>query len=135
MPSAVEAELGNGPLDFVLGDRHGRSCDGEVTDAAEKMLSRRWSVRLNDPYAGAFVTRRYGAPEQGVHVLQVEVNRALYMDEELLTATDGFARIAQSFSELIAVVATVALEKLPGREDIFERNLDRLRPDIVLTNR
>jgi N-formylglutamate amidohydrolase len=115
MPSAVEADLAPGaPLEFVLGDRHGGSCAGAIADAADRALSRRWSVRRNDPYAGAFVSAHYGRPDQGIHVLQIEVNRTLYMDEERLAATEGFLAVSRSFSELIAAVAALDLGGVEG---------------------
>lgn len=112
MPSAVEAELGPeaAPLDYVLGDLNGQSCAPAVADRAAAILARRgWRGRRNDPYAGAFITRHYGQPRRRVHVLQLEVNRALYMDERRLVANDGFKAVANVLSELIAGLGTLGL--------------------------
>ncbi|MEN0074860.1 MAG: N-formylglutamate amidohydrolase [Paracraurococcus sp.] len=75
------AQIGS-PPDFVLGDAHGTSCAPRATRRAEELLSGLgYRVRRNDPYAGGYVTRHYGRPREGVHALQVEVSRPLYMDE------------------------------------------------------
>ena len=69
-------------VDMVLGDCYGASCAPEVTRLAEKMLVEAgFKVVRNRPYAGGYITRRYGRPEEGYHALQIEINRALYMDE------------------------------------------------------
>ena len=69
-------------IDIVLGDNHGESCAPELIECAERFLVRRGlRVLRNQPYAGGFTTQRYGRPSLGRHTLQVELNRALYMDE------------------------------------------------------
>ena len=68
--------------DIVLGDRYGTSCAGMLTDLVDATLrSRGYSVVRNKPYAGGFITEHYGEPALGRHALQIEINRALYMDE------------------------------------------------------
>jgi len=74
--------------DIVLGDRFGASCGPGLTAHAEAAFARLgFSVVRNRPYAGGYTTEHYGAPESGVHVLQIEINRQLYLDE---------ARVARS---------------------------------------
>jgi N-formylglutamate amidohydrolase len=69
-------------VDIVLGDNHGESCIAELVDCAERWLSARGlRVLRNQPYAGGFSTQCYGSPGRGRHALQIEINRALYMDE------------------------------------------------------
>ena len=58
-------------------------------------------VTRNIPYAGGYVTQHYGRPSAGVHALQIEINRALYMDEALLSRGPGFARMAETMTGLI----------------------------------
>lgn len=74
-----------GRADYVIGDRHGASCAPAVTQALHKALHDALgagsSVRRNAPYAGGFITETYGRPATGVHAVQIEINRALYMDE------------------------------------------------------
>ncbi len=69
-------------VDIVLGDNHGESCAADLVDCAERWLcARGLRVQRNQPYAGGFSTQRYGSPGLGRHALQIEINRALYMDE------------------------------------------------------
>lgn len=80
--------------DIVLGDRFGSSCDSRLTGLAERTFRKLgYSVSRNSPYAGGYTTRAYGRPKRHVHVLQIEVNRALYMDEETVMPSADFARV------------------------------------------
>jgi N-formylglutamate amidohydrolase len=95
-----------GGPDFVLGDAHGTACTPRVTRLVEDLLtSSRYSVRRNDPYAGGYVTRHYGRPREGVHALQIEVARRLYMDEASLKKADGFTLLQERLGTLIGQVA------------------------------
>jgi N-formylglutamate amidohydrolase len=78
----------------VLGDRYGTSCAGDVTDVAEAIFrALGFRVARNRPYAGGFITEHYGAPASGVHALQIEINRALYVDEVRLEPSAGFGAL------------------------------------------
>ncbi len=95
--------------DIVLGDRFGRSCAPEVLEAVETVLKREgFAVERNAPFAGGFITAHYGRPEAGIHALQIEINRALYMDEPALEKHDGFAGLSQALARLIADLAQAA---------------------------
>jgi len=77
--------------DIVLGDGHGTSCGAGWTDFVESVLNEQgYHVRRNDPYAGGFITRHYGRPREGVQVLQLELARALYMNERQFTRGPHF---------------------------------------------
>ncbi len=77
--------------DIVLGDRYGTSCAPIVLDVMEYELRRLgYSVHRNKPYAGGFITEHYGNPKAGCHAVQIELNRALYMDEATLIPNRGF---------------------------------------------
>jgi N-formylglutamate amidohydrolase len=93
--------------DIVLGDRYGTSCSASLTDLAEAALrARGYAVVRNKPYAGGFITEHYGEPALGRHALQVEINRALYMDERSLAARPaGLASLAQDLTAAFADVA------------------------------
>lgn len=68
--------------DFVLGDRYGTSCAAVVAELLEQELRERgYVVVRNKPYAGGYITEHYGNPSAGLHAVQVEINRGLYMDE------------------------------------------------------
>ncbi len=100
--------------DVVLGDVHGRSCAMAISGFVDTKLSRLGlRVRRNDPYAGGFITRHYGRPHEGVHVLQLEVSRALYMDEAKFEKSDAFEPLAAKLGEFIVAVRDVAAALLP----------------------
>lgn len=92
--------------DIVLGDRHGTACSRGIAAAAGAHLSDRgYSVVRNDPYSGGYTTRRHGRPEEGRHALQVEINRALYMDEATLAPKAGFAQLSRDLTALFECLA------------------------------
>ncbi|MHA1517396.1 MAG: N-formylglutamate amidohydrolase [Alphaproteobacteria bacterium] len=92
MPSSPDR--GAGRPDFVLGDRFGTSCSGELTRlAASQLEALGYAVALNKPYAGGYITEHYGRPNKAQHVLQIEVNRSLYMDEPSFEKSASFARL------------------------------------------
>lgn len=69
-------------IDIVLGDRYGASCSRSlITHIEYQLRNLGLTVVRNRPYAGGYITENYGHPEQGVHAIQVEINRSLYMDE------------------------------------------------------
>ncbi len=90
---------------FVLGDAHGTSCSPAIVQIVEERLRHDgYTVRRNDPYSGGFVTHHYGRPQAGVHVLQVEIARSLYMDERRHAKRPGFAPLRETINGLIAVL-------------------------------
>jgi N-formylglutamate deformylase len=97
------------PPDFVLGDAHGTTCRPEVTRFVERILSGfGYVVRRNDPYAGGYVTRFYGRPREGVHALQIEISRGLYMHESTIEKSPGFDRLRAHLDLLIEALAATA---------------------------
>ncbi len=95
--------------DMVLGDAHGTACSGRVTSLVEQTLtSMGYAVRRNDPYAGGYVTRHYGRPREGVHALQIEIARSLYMDEACFARRPGFASLQTNLTVLATQLATHA---------------------------
>ena len=104
MPSAGGAPMrpGERPIDFVLGDRFGASCAPAVTELADATLTgMEYETTRNAPYAGGYVAAAYGRPAAGVHVLQIEINRALYLDEKRITRTDAFDKLRAAMIALI----------------------------------
>ncbi|MFN3213683.1 MAG: N-formylglutamate amidohydrolase [Henriciella sp.] len=98
--------------DVVLGDRFGSSCSARLTSKAERFFrSEGFSVTRNAPYAGGYTTRRYGRPRRGVHVLQIELNRSLYMNELDVQKSNGFSHLKQQVSRLIADLVDLALSE------------------------
>ena len=96
MPSTGLDREGLVKADIILGDRFGTSASPFVVDVAEEAFSRAGlKVTRNRPYAGGFITEHYGAPASGVHALQIEINRALYMSETTLEPHAGFVALQQ----------------------------------------
>jgi N-formylglutamate amidohydrolase len=97
----------------VLGDRYGTSCVAVVAEAVESTLrGRGYSVSRNKPYAGGFITEHYGNPAAGLHAIQLELNRALYMDERRFERSPSFARLADDLEALADCLAAIPLEEL-----------------------
>ncbi len=95
MPSAAGPKDERPRADIVIGDRYGTSCVGAVTDTIEQVLrGRGYSVSRNKPYAGGFITEHYGNPAAGLHSVQLEINRGLYMDERRFERSATFASVA-----------------------------------------
>ena len=113
---SMPAHCGRGVQpDFVLGDAHGTTCSGRITSLVEATLAGMgYAVRRNDPYAGGYVTRHYGRPREGVHALQIEIARSLYMDESKFARAPGFAILQQHMTELAARLSAVAPSLLAG---------------------
>jgi N-formylglutamate amidohydrolase len=95
--------------DFVVGDRYGTSCDLSLVEVIETGLRRQgYIVQRNKPYAGGFITEHYGTPASRSHAVQVEINRALYMNETTLAKAPGFDTLARDIGEMIASLAQAA---------------------------
>lgn len=94
--------------DIVLGDRFGSSCDPRLTGRVERAFrAHGFTVARNAPYAGGFTTRRYGRPKRGLHALQIEINRALYMDETEISPVPGFDRVRDAVTAIIGEILSV----------------------------
>ena len=93
--------------DMVIGDRYGTSCAPLLPDRVEETLSGLgYSVGRNKPYAGGFITEHYGNPASGLHAVQLELNRAIYMDERRRERGPRFGQVAADFAILADVLAT-----------------------------
>jgi N-formylglutamate amidohydrolase len=109
MPSQRSGKKGGHCADFVLGDRDGTTCAPEFTDFVARALRRRgYTVRINEVYKGVEIVKRQGRPAAGRHSLQIEVDRALYMDQKTLEKTAGFVRLQADITELIRDLAEFA---------------------------
>ena len=94
--------------DFILGDRYGSSCSPLITDYASEFLrDLGYRVAINKPYAGGFITEHYGRPENGLHAIQIEINRALYMDETRLTKNNHFNALAADISTFCSRLVSI----------------------------
>jgi N-formylglutamate deformylase len=111
MPARGSAMSSDGPdamrADFVLGDRDGTTCAPELTDFVARLLKGRgYGVKINDPYKGVEIVRRHGIPAKRRHALQIEVNRALYMEERTLMRNGDYATLKADLTHLIAALAS-----------------------------
>ncbi|HTV34108.1 MAG TPA: N-formylglutamate amidohydrolase, partial [Methylocella sp.] len=96
-------------MDFVVGDRYGTSAAPEFVEAVEDELRAcGCSVQRNKPYAGGFITEHYGNPPKDCHALQIEVNRALYMDEHSLARNDRFTLVATYLTRVARALGAAA---------------------------
>ncbi len=96
----------------VLGDRFGASAGSEVIDVLEDgFLQAGLVVSRNAPFAGAYITQRYGRPTIGFHAVQVEIDRRLYMDERTVRPNAAFEETKRIVSQVLARV----IGALPGR--------------------
>jgi N-formylglutamate amidohydrolase len=102
MPSAVRGMHARLRPDIVLGDRYGTSCATELTDFMAQVLTRLgYSVSRNKPYAGGFITEHYGQPGRGLHAVQIEFNRQIYMDERTLERAPRFEALRADLCRLV----------------------------------
>lgn len=101
--------------DIVLGDRYGSACAPALVDLAETVFSGAGlRVARNRPYAGGHNTRTYGRPRHGLHALQIEISRHLYMNERTLSPNDGFASLMDIIERLLTGFAQFDLRLLTG---------------------
>src|SRR3981081_2696667 len=103
--------------DIVIGDRRGTSCARLLPEVVEEIMSGLgYSIGRNKPYAGGFITEHYGNPASGLHTVQLELNRAIYMDERRREKGPRFAQVAADFGKLAEMLATIS----PGELGPFQ---------------
>ena len=109
MPHDATAANCSGPRpDIVIGDRYGAACSPTITRRIERELTDLgYRIARNAPYAGGYTTERYGKPRNGVHALQIEISRALYLDEATLTPSAGYGVLRRDLDRLFAALAAV----------------------------
>jgi N-formylglutamate amidohydrolase len=103
MPSAAMTPGGGPRPDIVIGDRFGASADPRLSQLVrDTLLGLGYDVQMNRPYAGGYITEHHGRPTQGVHSLQIEINRGLYLNETTLQESPGYAALQSDLSALAA---------------------------------
>jgi N-formylglutamate amidohydrolase len=113
MPSLDASTAGGRPPDLVLGDRHGASAAPALVDwLAQAFTAEGLRVALNRPYAGGHTTERHGRPAAGHHAVQIEIDRALYLDPVTLAPTARMAPLADLLRRIIGRL--LAEWPLPG---------------------
>ncbi|WP_040671437.1 N-formylglutamate amidohydrolase [Rhodobacter ferrooxidans] len=107
---AIESHIrpGNPRPDVVLGDRFGAAADREVMDRVEAAFAGTGlTVARNAPFAGAYIAQHYGRPSRRQHVVQIEIDRALYMDEARITPRADFAAFCALMAGVVAEIACI----------------------------
>ncbi len=121
MPSATGYFSRRDAADIVLGDCHGTACAREIVEAGRRFLVERgFAVAVNIPYAGGFTTGHYGHPNRSRHALQIEINRALYMDERSHDRKPRFAELAQDMGELVRRLNAAMQRSLAETEPLVD---------------
>ncbi len=114
--AAIGSSTVDDAVDFALGDRFGRSCAPAIVERAEALLRRQgFRVARNRPYAGGHITARYGRPETGVHALQIELRRGLFMEERTREPHAAVQTLERGLRELLADLATFVAEQTVPR--------------------
>lgn len=116
MPHDALSHLQGARPDMVLGNRHGLSAAARVSDAVcAAVEAEGWTIRRNTPFSGAYICSAYGRPAQNVHVVQLEIDRSLYMDEPTITPRPDFDDFAARMTRVIARLAALGAERAGGR--------------------
>ncbi len=105
------------PAQVVLGDRFGRSCPGHLTAAVRAAVAGHGlSVSIDRPYAGGHVLDRHAAPRAGIHALQLEIDRSLYLDATFDAPGPGLARTAAMVRSVIDTLAAAVADTATAAE-------------------
>ena len=100
--------------EIVLGDRFGAAAGREVVDQVEAAFaSAGFHVTRNSPFAGAYIAQHYGRPLNRKHVVQIEIDRSLYLDEARVEPGPNFASFMVRFNRVIAEIAQIGRRALP----------------------
>jgi N-formylglutamate deformylase len=98
--------------EVVLGDRFGAAAGDDIVDRIEAAFTGAGLVvTRNTPFAGAYITQHYGKPARGFHAVQIEIDRALYMNERLIRPDGNFAAFKRLLEGVIAEISAI------GRRD------------------
>jgi len=100
--------------DVVLGDRFGAAASGDVVDRIEAaFVAAGFIVTRNAPFAGAYITQAYGKPSKGQHAVQVEIDRSLYMNEQLIRPNGDFDAVRTALRDVVNEVAQIGQGRVP----------------------
>lgn len=98
----------------VLGDRFGASADSRIVEQVEAAFTRAGFITSrNTPFAGAYMAHHYGRPSRGQHVVQVEIDRALYMNEASIRPSANFHAVRDRLSDVIANLVDIGQGDIP----------------------
>ena len=92
--------------EVVVGDRFGQTCDGSLVGSCFSYFAEmRRGAAHNRPYAGGYVLERHARPDEGLHALQLEIDRSSYLDTRLVEPGQGFAAMAGLLAGLVRRLA------------------------------
>jgi N-formylglutamate amidohydrolase len=121
MPSAVRGIASRARPDIVIGDRYGTSAAPGLVDLTADIFARYgYAVCRNKPYAGGYITEHYGKPAHGFHAIQIEINRALYLDEQTLERNEGFPCLRENLAGVVDALADAFDDGFLGERDAAE---------------
>ena len=110
----THARPGKPRPDVVLGDRFGAAASREVVEQIEAIFAAAgFRVARNSPFAGAYIAQAYGHPVSRKHVVQVEIDRALYLDEKRVEPLPNFSAFCQKINRIVAEIAQIGHNALP----------------------
>ena len=116
MPHDALSHLQGTRPDMVLGNRHGLSAAARISDAVSAAVEAEgWTLRRNAPFSGAYICSAYGRPAQNVHVVQLEIDRSLYMDEATITPRPDFDDFAARIARVIGRLSGLGQDQSGGR--------------------
>jgi len=93
---------------IVLGDRFGAAADQEIVERIEAAFAAAGlRVARNTPFAGAYTAQQYGRPSRGQHVVQIEIDRSLYMDERQVRPNRDFEAFQALLRSVIAEITEI----------------------------
>ncbi len=117
MPHEAIDSIGTGGVphpEIVLGDRFGAAASGDIVERIEAAFAAAGlRVARNTPFAGAYTAQHYGRPSKGQHVIQVEIDRALYMNERLIRPNANFAAFHALIRSVVAEITDIGRREMP----------------------
>lgn len=136
MPSVSDVYTSDQPgkvhADIVLGDRDGTTCEREFVELVSRHFSALgYRVAYNDPYKGVELVRRNGHPMMGMHSLQLEINRKLYMDEHTLLPTPNYGEVKADIESLMRSLAAFVGDRMRSRGAASRRPLHPMLRSMV----
>lgn len=115
MPRDALSHLPRPRPDFVLGDRNGVSASPRISaEVTAAVASEGFRIRRNSPFAGAFITAAYGRPRNNVHVVQLEIDRSLYMDERKIQLRHDYSDFSEKFGRILQKLAQIRPDVADG---------------------
>ena len=106
MPSKLNLEFSNSQNncnpDIILGDLNGNSCSSFITNKVKSIFEKyNFLVTKNHPFSGGYITKKYGDPSNHIHVIQIEINKKLYMDENTIERSNNFENLSIKLTSVI----------------------------------